>query len=83
MERLIILVGLLYKSVALIKYFFKVPLIGRCMPLVGLVRWPVESPLQAGLGNDLEMDILQYDVSYFHLASQMRQNKNMIQNKLM
>ena len=82
MERLIILVGLLYKSVALTKYFL-VPLIGRCMPLVGVVRWPVESPLQAGLGNDLEMDILQYDVSYFHLASQMRQNKNMIQNKLM
>ena len=45
MERLIILVGQLYKSVAPTKYFFKVPLIGRFMPLVGVVRRPVESPL--------------------------------------
>ena len=47
MERLILLVGQLYKSVALTKYFFKVPLIGRFMPLVGVVRWPVESPIES------------------------------------
>ena len=45
MERLIILVSRLYKSVAQTKYFFKVPLIGHFMPLVGVVRRPVESPL--------------------------------------
>ena len=47
MERLIILVGRLYKCVAPTKYFFKVPLIGRFMPLIGVVRRPVESPLKA------------------------------------
>ena len=46
MERLIILVGRLYKSVALTKYFVKVPLVGRFMPLVGVIRRPVESPLE-------------------------------------
>ena len=45
MERLIILVGRLYKSVAPTKYFFKVPLVGRFIPLVGVIHWPVESPL--------------------------------------
>ena len=45
MERLIILVGRLYKSVAPTKYFFKVPIVGRFMPLVGVIRRPVESPL--------------------------------------
>ena len=45
MERLTILVGRLYKSVALTKYFFKVPLVDRFMPLVGVIRRPVESPL--------------------------------------
>ena len=45
MERLIILVGRLYKSVAPAKYFFKVTQIGRFMPLVDVVRQPVESPL--------------------------------------
>ena len=45
MERLIILVGQLYKSVAPTKYFFKVPLVGHCMPLVGVVHRPVEYPL--------------------------------------
>ena len=45
MERLIILVGRVYKYVAVTKYFFKVPLVGRCMPLIGVVRRPVESPL--------------------------------------
>ena len=47
MERLVILVGRLYKSVAPTKYFFKVPLVGRFMPLVGVIRRPVESPLYA------------------------------------
>ena len=46
MERLIILVGRLYKSVAPTKYFFKVSLVGRFMPLVGVIRRPVESPLK-------------------------------------
>ena len=41
MERLIILV----KYVAPTKYFFEVPLIGRFMPLVGVIRRPVESLL--------------------------------------
>ena len=45
MERLIITVGRLYKSVAPIKYFFKVPLVSRYMPLVGVIRRPVESQL--------------------------------------
>ena len=36
MERLIILVGRLYKS-APTKYFFKVPLVGHFMPLVGVI----------------------------------------------
>ena len=45
MERLIILVGRLYKSVALTKYFFKVPLVGRFMHLVGVIRRPLESLL--------------------------------------
>ena len=45
MERLIILVGRLYKSVAPTKYFFKVPLVGRFRPLVGVIHRPVESPL--------------------------------------
>ena len=35
MERLAILVDRLYKSVAPTKYVFKVPLVGRFMPLVG------------------------------------------------
>ena len=45
MERSIILVGRLYKSVAPTKYFFKVLLVDRFMPLVGVSRRPVESPL--------------------------------------
>ena len=47
MDRLIILVGRLYKSVALTKYFFKVSLLGHFMPLGGMIRLPVESPLYA------------------------------------
>ena len=61
MERLIILVGRLYKSVAPTKYFFKVPLIGCFMPLVGVVRRPVESPLdlatEVGIPRGDESDI--------------------------
>ena len=45
MERLVILVGRLYKSVAPTKYLFKVPLVGRFMPFIGVIHWPVESPL--------------------------------------
>ena len=47
MERLIILVGRPYKSVAPTKYFFKVPLVGRFMPLVSVIHRPVESPLRS------------------------------------
>ena len=46
MERSKILVGRLYKSVVPTKYFFKVPLVGRFMPLVGWIGRLVESPLQ-------------------------------------
>ena len=45
MEKLIILVGRLHKSITPTNYFFKVPLVGRFMALVGVIRWPVESPL--------------------------------------
>ena len=43
MERLMMLVGLLYKFVGLTEYFFKVD---RFMALVGIISRPVESPLQ-------------------------------------
>ena len=46
MERLIILVGRLRKSIAPTEYLFKVPLVGRFMPLTGVIRRPVESPLE-------------------------------------
>ena len=49
MERLTILVGRLYRSVGPTKYFFKVQLVGRLMPLVGVICRPVESPLETGL----------------------------------
>ena len=45
MERLEISVGRFYKSVALTKYFFKVRLVGRFMPLIGRIDRLVESPL--------------------------------------
>ena len=45
MERLVIIVGRPNKSLTQTKYFFYVPLIGRFMPLVGVIRRPVESPL--------------------------------------
>ena len=48
MDRLTILVGHLYKSVAPTKYLFKVQLAGRFMALVGVIHWPVESPLYPG-----------------------------------
>ena len=41
------LIGRLCKSVALSKYFFKVPLVGCFMPLVGGIGQLVESPLYA------------------------------------
>ena len=47
MERLVILVGRPNKSLTETKYFFYVPRVGRFMPLVGVIRRPVESPLQA------------------------------------
>ena len=37
MKRLTILVGRLYKCVVPTKYFFKVQLVGRFVPLVGLI----------------------------------------------
>ena len=45
MERLVILVGRPNKSLTPTKYFFYVPLFGRFMPLVDVIRRPVESPL--------------------------------------
>ena len=42
-----ILVGRLYKSVTLTNYFFKVPLVGRFMPLIGGIGQLVEPPLQS------------------------------------
>ena len=47
MDRLTILVGRLYKSAPPTNYFFKVPLVGRFVPLVGGIGRPVESPLQS------------------------------------
>ena len=47
MERLTILVSRLYISVAPTKYFFKVPLVGRFMPLVGGISQLLESPLKS------------------------------------
>ena len=46
MERLTILVGRLYKSVTPTKYFFKVKLVGRFMPLISVISRQVESLLQ-------------------------------------
>ena len=46
MKRLTILVGRLKKSMAPSKYFFKVHLVGRFVPLVSVISRPVESPLQ-------------------------------------
>ena len=63
MERLIILVGRLYKSVAPTKYFFKVPFVGRFMPLVGVIHRPVESPLEANSTANLA------NTSIFHLLA--------------
>ena len=51
MQRLPILVGRLKKSVAPTKYFFKVTLVGRFMPLVDVISRLVESPLQLHLVN--------------------------------
>ena len=45
MERPKILVGRHYKSVAPTEYFFKVKLVGRFMPLIGVISRQVESPL--------------------------------------
>ena len=45
MHRLIILICQLNKSVTPTKYFFKVPLVGRLLPLVGVIGRSVESPL--------------------------------------
>ena len=46
MNRLTILVGRPNKSVAPTKYFFKGTQVGRFIPLVGVIRRPVESPLK-------------------------------------
>ena len=46
MDRLSILVSRLTKSMARTKYFVKVPLVGRSMPLVGGIGGLVESPLK-------------------------------------
>ena len=49
MNRLTILVGRLYKSVPPTNYFFKVPLVGHFMPLVGGIGRLVESPFEGPL----------------------------------
>ena len=46
MYRITIIVGRLYKSAQLTNYFFKVPLVGRFVPLVGKIGRPMESPLK-------------------------------------
>ena len=46
MHRLTILVGRLNKSIAPPQYFFKVHLVGRFVPLVGVISRRVESPLK-------------------------------------
>ena len=46
MERLTILVGRLNQSVGQTKYFFKVHLVVRFIPLVGVISRPMESWLQ-------------------------------------
>ena len=53
MERLVILVGRPNKSEAPTKYFFKVPQVGRFIPLVGVIRRPVESPLKGPRNNSV------------------------------
>ena len=47
MYRLTIIVGRLYKSAPPTNYLFKVPLVGRFVPLVGGIGRPVESPLDS------------------------------------
>ena len=47
MDRLLILVGRLIKSMAPTNIFFKVPVVGRFIPLVSVSSWCVESPLEA------------------------------------
>ena len=49
MERLPILVGQLYESMAQTEYFLKVPQVGRFIPLVSEISRLMESPLQACL----------------------------------
>ena len=48
MERLMIFVGRPNKSRTPTNCFFKVPIVGRFMPLIGVIRRPVESPLHTG-----------------------------------
>ena len=57
MDRLIILVGRLKKSMGPPKYFFKVHLVGRFVPLVGVISRPVESPLQSSIHRYLQVCI--------------------------
>ena len=57
MERLIILVSRLYKSVPPTNYFFKVPLVGRFMPLVSGIGRLVESPLHSAVRVTIELVI--------------------------
>ena len=40
------------KSMAPSKYFFKVHLVGRFVPLVGVISWSVESPLDFEVGRE-------------------------------
>ena len=61
MERSTILVGRLYKSVVPTKYFFKVPLVGRFVPLVGGIGRLVESPL---ISNTSKNQIVTYRIMF-------------------
>ena len=47
MERLIILLGRPNNSITPTNYFFKVPLVGRFIPLIGGIGQLVESPLKS------------------------------------
>ena len=58
MERLIKLDGRPNKSVAPTKYFFKVPQVGRFIPLVGGISRRVESPLYLQLTSDWTFELL-------------------------
>ena len=58
MERLTIFIGGPNKSVAPTKYFFKVPQVGHFIPLIGVSRRCVESPLH--LATNIYMSVVDF-----------------------